>query len=446
MLKRKIEERFKDWKQSNSNKFLIVEGARQVGKTYSIRQFGFKNYDSFIELNFIENPSLVNIFSGALDSDTILMALRLYLPDANIINGSTLIFLDEIQECSEAITALKFLADDPRFSVICSGSALGMNYKPQTSYPVGSVEHIGMKPLDFEEFLWALHVDDTITGSLRGYFRSAAEGQKIPDGLHNIMMTYLRQYLVLGGMPEVIQSFVDTKDYKLADSIQRRLYQDYLNDIARYAKPDIKIKAEKCYKTIPMQLSKENHKFQYSKVESKGTSTKFKSSIDWLSNAHMVVPVYNVRRLEFPLKSFAMDNNFRIYPNDIGFLVCTYGYELKAALLDDLSIDAAPGNILLGNTKGGIYESLAADMLDKAGFKDLFFYRNETGTIEMEFLIENQDGIVPIEIKAGRSRARSLSSVLENNGISYGYKFSSQNAGKSGKKITLPLYLLPFIK
>ncbi len=445
MLKRKISENLINWKNSESNKALIVEGARQIGKTYTIRQFGKENYSSFIELNFIENPSLVNIFKGTLDTDTILTAVRLYVPNSKIIEGDTLVFLDEIQECSEAITALKFLAEDKRISVICSGSALGMNYKPQTSYPVGSVEYLSMTSLDFEEFLLAMNIDKDIISDLKSYFDNKNFDKKVPFAIHEKLNFLLRQYLIIGGMPEVVQAFVDTKDYGIADSIQRRLYRDYINDIARYASPNIKIKAEKCYKSIPMQLSKENHKFQYGVVEHKATGAKYESSVDWLSNAHIAIPVYNLSKVEYPLEAFSIENNFRLYPSDISFLICTYGYEIKAALLEDNNIDEKPSNIIMRSAKGGIYEALAADMLYKSGHINLRFYRDEKGTPEIEFFIENGDGVIPVEIKAGRNKTKSLDAMLKNDDIPYGYKFASQNIGKAGKKITLPMYMMMFL-
>jgi len=445
MLERKIISDLQAWKEKNLRKCLIVEGARQIGKTFIIREFGKRNYESFIEINFIETPSLMNIFAGDLDADSILMAIRLYLPHVEIIPGRTLLFLDEIQECEAAISSLKFLAGDERIAVICSGSALGMDYKPKRSYPAGSVMHLDMHSLDFEEFLWALGVGKEIITDLKKYFDNPLFDKKVPFPVHKKFEDLLRQYMVIGGMPEVVQTFVETADYRAADLVQRRLYRDYLNDIARYAPAEEKIKAEKCYKTISLQLSKENHKYQYSLVENNGTSRKYESSIDWLTHAHVAICVNNVRAVQYPLKAYAMDNNFRIYPNDIGLLVCTYGYELKAAILSDTVFENSPENIVLGKAKGGMYEALACEMLFKQGYQDLFFYRNEAGTVELEFLIERKNGIVPIEIKAGRSKTRSLNTILEEDVISCGYKFSFQNIGKAGKKITMPFYMLMFL-
>ena len=442
MLRRKIMDNLIAWKGKNGKKALIVSGARQVGKTFIIREFGKEQYRSFIELNFIENPSLSRIFQDSLRADDILEGIRLYFPGVQIAEKQTLLFLDEIQDCPNAITALKFLAADERIDVIASGSALGMVYNRVTSYPVGSVEYLDMNSLDFEEFLWALQIGEE---SIQGLKKRCHEREVVPGAIHAQMMKYLKQYMVIGGMPEVVDTFVKSRDYLAADAIQRRIYRDYLADIARFASPDLKIKAENCYKSIPLQLSKENHKFQYSLVEKKGTSRKFESSLDWIVNAGMAIPVYNVKYIEYPLQAHRMEKSLRLYPNDIGLLICIYDYSLKAALLEENDLEGKPEHIILKTAKGGLYEALAADMLIKRGYKNLFFHRNESGTAEIEFLIENEDGVVPIEIKAGRAATKTLNRLLEKEDIKYGYKMSSGNVGVAGKKITLPLYMMMFL-
>ncbi len=445
MLKRKINDVLLKWKNTNSSKCLLLEGARQIGKTFSIREFAKENYSSFIEINFIENPSLINVFSEELDTNSIMTKLGLYMPGIKIIEGSTLLFLDEIQECSSAITALKFLASDERIDVVCSGSALGIKYNTYTSYPVGSIEHVEMYPLDFEEFLWAIGIDEKIVDDIKLFANNRNYDRKVPLAIHEKMKEYMQQYLVLGGMPEVIQTFVDTRDYYACDRIQRNIYQDYLNDIARYADANIKIKTEMCYKSISNQLSKDNHKFQFSKVIKRSNSAAFESSLDWLMASYMVIPVFNISSFQYPLNMFEIDNNFRLYHNDTGFLISTYSFEMKQLLIEDTSLEKKPDNLVLGVAKGGIYEAFAASVLYKKGMNKLHFFRNESATQEIEFLIETKDGIIPIEIKAGRSGTKSLNAVLQNENIPYGFKFSSQNIGKQDKKITMPLYLLPFI-
>lgn len=441
MLKRKSMAQLIDWKTSGQRKALIISGARQVGKTFIVRAFGEEKYESYIELNFLENPELKDIFEGRLSSEVILTGIKLNFPGKKIIDGSTLIFLDEIQECPNAIAALKFLAADDRINVIASGSALGMVYNRVTSFPVGSVDYIDMTALDFREFLWAIGIQDDTINLVQTYFNELKE---VPEAINKQMMAYLRQYMVVGGMPEVVNTFVECNDYYEADKVQRRIYRDYLADIARYAESGIKIKAESCYKSIPLQLNKDNHKFQYSLVEKKGTARKFDSSVDWILNANMAIAVNNVSFIEYPLKSHVIDNNIRIYPSDIGLLVCTYDFSLKKMLLSD-SIDEHTQNIVLKTAKGGLYEALIADMLTKNGHKELFFYRNESGTAELEFLIEGSDGVIPIEVKAGRSRTKTLNNILKKDDIKQGFKLSAQNIGIADKKVTLPLYMAMFI-
>ena len=443
MLKRKITARLAEWKNSRSGKCLVITGARQVGKTYIVRRFGEDSYDSFIEINFIEHPELSSIFRGSLSADSIIAGIRLNFPENQILPGRTLLLLDEIQECESAVSALKFLAADSRIDVVATGSMLGMNYKCKTSYPVGSVEYMDMHSLDFEEFLWASGVDCSIMDELRSYYERR---EPVPYGIHTAMMGYLKKYMVIGGMPETVNAFIASGDYVEADRVQRRIYRDYLADIARYADADIKIKAEKCYRSIPYQLVKENHKYQYSVVEHHGTAKKFGSSIDWLINANMAFPVLNVSKLEYPLEAYALDDNVRLYNTDIGMLICTYDVSLKKALLEDEDFyDRALTDPVLKAAKGGLYEALVADMLIKSGHEKLFFYRNEPGTVEMEFLVSGRDGVVPVEVKAGRNGTKSLNALLKKDDIRFGYKLADQNVGINDKKITLPLYMAMFL-
>ena len=436
MLKRKALEKLRQWRQSEYRKTLIISGARQVGKTYIVREFG-KEYTSFIELNFLEEPGLKQIFQENLDVNTIIMGIRLSRPECQFVEGNTLLFLDEIQECPNAITALKFLNASQSFDTVASGSALGMIYNRVTSYPVGNVEYLDMYSLDFEEFMWALGIEEDLIEVARKHFE---EKTKVENVLHQKLMFTLKQYLAIGGMPEVVSTFVKDLDYIAADQVQRRIYRDYLLDIARYAEATVKLKAEKCYQSIPLQLSKLNHKFQFSVVEKKGNARKFESSLDWLESAHMIIPVKNVSYVEYPLQAHEQGDNVRIYPSDLGLLVCTYDYAMKQAILRD-GTEGVDTGIVLKTAKGGLYEALIADILTKAGHKDLHFYRNEAGTAELEFFIEGADGVIPVEVKAGKNRAKTLDNILKKEDIVYGYKLADQNVGVDGKRITLPLYM-----
>lgn len=441
MLRRRALDRLAEWKGRADRKPLIVEGARQVGKTFAVRAFASAAYAATYELNFLERAGLRQIFEGNLSPDDVLAGIRLSFPEVRYVAGGTLIFLDEVQACPEAVTALKFLSGDPRFDVIASGSALGMLHGQVSSWPVGQVEYLHMYALDFEEFLWAAGVDGELVDALRPY-RSGE--RQIPEAIHREMTRHLRQYLVIGGMPDVVNAFFPERDYAAADAVQRRIYQDYVADIAHYAEPEIRLKAQKCWQSVPLQLSKENHKFQYATVEHRGTARKFGSSVDWLLGAEMVSKVVNVSAVEYPLGAFAIEDQFRLYPTDIGLLICTYDFSLKRALLEAGSDVTQTESIVLRTAKGGIYEALAAEMLWKRGKDGLHFYRNTPGTVEIEFLLEGEDGVVPVEVKAGNNRTRSLNAILQRADIVKGYKFADQNAGVAGKKVTLPLYMLMF--
>ena len=443
MLKRKILDQLINWKKRENHKSLIIKGQRQIGKTYVVDRMFSKEYQSYIVINFIEEPSMIREFSGDLDVETLKLNISARRPGVRFIEGNTLLLLDEIQECPRAVSSLKFWTEDGRYDVIGMGSSLGMNYMSDVSYPVGKVEYLQMYSLDFEEYLWSEGLDDEIVSRLREYFDNI---EKLPKSLMGTMFGYLRRYMVIGGMPEVVNTFVETKDLHEADVIQRRLILDYKSDIARFADANIRIKAQECYESIPYQLTKVNHKFQYSKVEAKASAVKFGSSIQWLNNQLLTVQVTNLKRIEYPLEAFADDGNFRLYPTDIGMLIAMYDESLKKALLEDERIEDSPGGLILGTAKGALYEALTADMLYKRGFEKLYFYKHEKNTSEIEFIIMDKDEILPIEIKAGRKQANSLRNILnENNHLKRGYKMASINIGISDKIISMPMFMLMFL-
>ncbi len=435
MLKRTVDDELIKWAESDSGKCLMLRGARQVGKTFSSEQLGKSKFESVVSVNFLEQPELKSVFTGNLDTNSLIMNFSVYLPSARFAPEKTLIILDEIQECPEAVTSLKFWAKDNRFKVIATGSMLGIDFKRPISYPVGSVEYINMHPLSFREFLYAAGINDDVIGVLE---QCCNEYRKVPDAINERMMNLLRQYLVVGGMPEAVSAYFENNSLIEADKVLRRILNDYRYDIAHYASPDIKIKAEKCYFSLADQLSKENHKFQYGLIEKGGNARKFGSSLDWLNNADLTRTSYNLTSLEIPFSSHFDSNNFRLYPTDIGLLVSMYEYMIKGALLDPSD------KVLAGNTKGGLYEALIADMLIKSGH-DLYYRKNEQATFEIEFLLERPEGIIPVEVKAGHSRSRSLDNLLKKESIPYGYKLIDGNVGKDGKKITLPLYMAMFL-
>lgn len=435
MLKRKITEQLNNWVTDKTKKCLIVQGARQTGKTFAIERFAEERYDELLEINFKQTPSAVELFQGDLTVDNMVTALRFRFPDKKIEPKRTLIFLDEIQECEEAITSLKFWATDDRYDVIASGSLLGIDYKRASSYPVGYVDYITMYALDFEEFLWGLGLSEDIVTSLRSYLETK---QEIPNAVHSQMMRYFRLFTAIGGMPEAVQKYIDTKDFRDVDTIQKNLLMGYQYDIAHYATAEEKVKAEKCYLTLAKQLlDKENHKFQYKEIEKGARAQKYYSSVDWLLRADMVHLCKVVTDVRYDLDDYARNDFFRVYTTDLSLLIAMKDFSIKQHIVE---------NTLAGNTKGGLYECAIADALHKKGYS-LYFYKNETTKRELDFIFQKNGKVIPVEVKSGNSKAISLSAIMQKEkDIPYAYKFIDGNIGAGEDRIiSLPLYMAAFI-
>ncbi len=431
MLKRKVLDQLKAWKSTKNKKCLIVQGARQTGKTFIIERFAEENYDEVIEINFKETPSASSVFAGDLTVDNMIMALRFRYPDKMVVPGKTLIFLDEIQECPEAVTSLKFWAMDERFDVVASGSLLGLDYNRASSYPVGYVDYITMHGLDFEEFLWGFGITNDMIEALKGHMKDLTP---IPTAIHEQMMEYYRLFLSIGGMPEAVQEYFNSKDFRRVDSIQRSLLQGYLYDIAHYADSVEKLKAEKCYLSLAKQLlDKDNHKFQYKEIEPGARAQKYYTSIDWLLRADIITVCQRVTDIRYDLDDYAREDFFRAYTSDLSLLLSMKDFSLKQQIVE---------NTVSGNTKGGLYECAIADALYKAGYK-LYFYKNDTARRELDFLIQKEGRVIPIEVKSNNNKATSLTSVVrKKQDVSFGYKFIDGNIGQSEDGIvSLPLYM-----
>lgn len=435
-MRRKATESIKQWLENKDKKCLLIQGARQVGKTYIVEDFAKDKFEELIEINFKETPSASDIFSGDLDVETMLIAMRFRYPDKKIIPGKSLIFLDEIQECPEAITSLKFWAIDNRFDVIASGSLLGIDYNRPSSYPVGYIDYLHMYGLDFEEFLWAKGISEDMIETLRGYLK---DKKAVPESINSKMMQYFREYISIGGMPDAIDKYlINGGDFKVADHIQKNILEDYRHDIAHYATAEEKIKAEKCYFSLARQLlDKENHKFQYKEVENGGRAQKYYSSIEWLLKADMIYLNNRVSKADYDLIDYSEEEVFRAYTTDLSLLLAMRDFSLKQHIYE---------NSLTGNTKGGVYECAIADALHKKGYT-LYFYKNETTKKEIEFFIQQEGNVIPIEVKGGNNKATSLKWIMkENPDIPFAYKFIDGNIGVSEDKIiTLPLYMVAFI-
>lgn len=432
MLKRKFYDYLLNWKNTKDKECLLVKGARQIGKTYIIEQFGKENYKNYIYINFVENPRYKEIFEGTLSAEEIYKKLSVYILGVKFIEKGTLIFLDEIQECPNARTALKFLALDNKYDVIASGSLLGINYKEVSSIPVGYERQVDMHALDFEEFLWAIGVNDMAISYIKEFFDKK---EKVPFDINEKMLEYLREYIVVGGMPDVVNTFIKTNNYNEVQNAQEKIIRSYYEDMIKYAPVAEKPKVRKCYDSIPKQLAKENKKFQFSVVEKKSTARKYGNSLEWLLDANIIQRIYNVSTPLMPLKAYERDDQYKVYMNDIGLLVAMYGFEMKAPILE---------NSLKGPAKGGIYENLVADIMAKRGYK-LNYYKTENGSQEIEFLIITNDGVIPIEVKAGNGASVSLNTFITEFAPNVAYKLITGNLGVADNKTTLPLYMAMFI-
>lgn len=440
MIKRKMYKYLINWKQKKDKSALIIKGARQVGKSYLVREFGRNEYESYIEINFLKNPLYKNIFKGDLSAEEIFKRLSAYIPNLKIIPFKTLLFLDEIQVCAEARTAVKFLVEDGSVDVISSGSLLGLSYLEDddknvtepTSLPVGYEEQITMYSLDFEEFLWAKGYNDDAIAYLKDFYISNKE---VPKELNNKYLELFREFMIVGGMPEVVQTFIDTNNFQEASKIQGKILADYQDDISKHAKGQEKIKVRQCYDSIPKQLAKEYKKFQYSVVEKGKTSKKYGGSIKWLCDSSLVNKCSNVNEAYIPLLAYEMDDQFKLYLNDTGLLLYLYGPETKLAILN---------NTLKGNAKGGIYENIISELLLKRGYK-LYYYKTQNSSMEIEFVIEKNGEVIPIEVKAGNDSTPSLNSFINKYHPKVSYKFVNGNVGFLDGKKTLPHYMIMFI-
>ena len=438
MLKRKAYQELVEWKNTHKNDCLMVKGARQVGKTFLVREFGKQEYKSFIEINFIKNQELKQIFTGALGAESIYKRMTAMINGANLIEGNTLIFLDEIQACGNARTALKFLAEDGRFDVITSGSLLGLTYgedadkntEEPESVPTGYETFLTMYSLDFEEFLWAEGYENAIP-YLKELFDKK---EKVPFSINEKYETLFREFMVVGGMPEVVANYVVHHDFTKVSVLQDRILENYRFDISKRAKGSEKIKVRQCYDAISKQLAKEIKKFQYSTVEKGQTSKKYAGSIQWLKDSNIVNPCYNVHEPYLPLMANSDDNQFKLYINDTGLLCAMYGFETKKAILE---------NTIKGNAKGGIYENIIAETLVKKGYA-LYYYKTDDSN-ELEFLIEKNREVIPLEVKAGNTATKSLNRFIETYKPSVAYKIIDGNIGTSDVKVTIPHYMTMFL-
>ncbi len=432
MLKRKIENVLLEWKNTPNHNPLIIKGCRQCGKTYSVRDFAQKNYKHEVYLNFFKNPLYNSIFEGSLDVDNIIMMMSALLgPSAIFEPKETIIILDEIQDCPEARTALKFFKEDERFDVIGTGSLLGVKGygKQPKSIPVGFETVIEMFPLDFEEFLWANGITPTIIDKLKECFN---EEKSVPEALHEKMRQLIIQYTIVGGMPAVVDTFVKTKQLNTVLTMQRSIVRSYEDDMVKYADDKDKTLIKECFQSIPKQLGKENKKFQYSMIKKSGTSTKFQGSIQWIEDAGIIARCYNLNIPELPLDGNAISDVFKVYMQDTGLFV--------SMLEDGTQYDILQGNLY--GYKGAIFENLMADIFTKMGRK-LYYYHKDSG-LEIDFVIRYKGKATLIEVKATTGNTKSTKTILshpEKYKVEGAIKLGDYNVGRNEKILTIPTYM-----
>lgn len=432
MLKRKIEQRLQEWKRSPNRKPLLIKGCRQCGKTYSVLDFAKKNYKHVVYLNFFENPDYCSVFEGSLEIDNITMLLSALLGSEAVFEpGNTILVLDEVQECPDARTALKFFHLDGRYDVIGTGSLLGVRGygKEPKSIPVGYETTIDMSPLDFEEFLWANGISEVVIDSLRKNIRAVTP---VPEALHKKMRQLLLQYTVVGGMPDVVQTFVDTKRLDEVLNMQRDIVRSYEDDMIKYANQKDKSHILECFQSIPKQLSKENKKFQYSVVKKGSTASKYAGSLQWIEDAGIISRCYNLSATELPLDGNAQDDVFKVYMRDCGLFI--------SMLEDGTQFDVLQGN--LARYKGAIFENLIADMFTKMGRKLYYFHKNSG--LEVDFVIRYKGECTLVEVKASSGNTKSTKTILahpEKYHVNSAIKLGDYNVGRSGEILTLPLYM-----
>ena len=439
MLKRKFIETLKQWKNTKKRECLLVNGARQVGKTFIVDVFGRENYQSYIYLNLFKNPEYKQIFEGDLEPTEIYKRISLLVKNVKFIEGDTLIFIDEIQACSKARTALKFLAMDDKYDIIASGSLLGLHYNKlnqenanEISIPVGYEREVEMHSLDFEEFLWATGVSESAIENLKEYYE---QKKALPDSVKDLYQNKLREYLVVGGMPAVVNAFVETSNFQEAFKVQQKIFKAYEDDIQHYATNTERPKIRACYYSIPRQLAKEYSKFQYKTVEKNGNAKKYGNALDWLVDAGLIKRVHNVSLPEMPLRAYEQPENFKVYVTDVGLATHQFGFETQSALLR---------KELKGHAKGGIYENLIFDILHKRGLA-LNYYKNGENTQEIEFVFERSGEVVPVEVKSRNGLTTSMNEFIKRYSPTLAIKLIDGNVGVDGNKVSLPQFMSMFL-
>ena len=395
MLKRKIDNFLIEWKKKAERKPLIVKGARQVGKTMSIRHFAEQHYKHVVEINFVLQSQYRNIFEDGYDVDAIIKNISLLNPQFNFVPGETLIFFDELQACPDCATSLKSFKQDGRYDVICSGSLMGVYYQQIESNSVGYKEDCIMHSMDFEEFLWACGYDQNLTEDL---FQHMLELKPLSSLMMQRMTELFRDYMVLGGMPEVVNTFITQGNFNGTLQLQRQLLLDYEEDITKYAVGMEKGKVLAVYRHISTFLAQENKRFQVTKLANSARNREYIGAVEWLDNAGIINVCYCLHELALPLKGNYDPKLYKVYYRDTGMLI---------ASLDEEAQEDLRKNKNFATYKGAIYENMVADMLVKQGY-NLYYYRNDKYSLEMDFFVRSANYLWPVEVKASNTATASL--------------------------------------
>ncbi|MCF0153556.1 ATP-binding protein [Megasphaera sp.] len=435
-LKRKIASWLVDWKRDPERLPLIVKGARQIGKTESIRHFGKTQYKNYIEINFILQKQYQSIFDDGFDVDQIIKNITFINPSIRVTPHETLIFFDEIQACINGATSLKAFKLDGRYDVICSGSLMGINYQEIESNSVGYKQDYVMYSLDFEEFLWAKGYQEC---QIEDIYQHMQEIQPLSASQMQALRAVFGEYMVVGGMPAIVSRFIRQNDYSGILQMQQQILIDYEEDITKYAGGLDKTKILNVYRAIPVFLGKSNKKFQISKVAHGARNRSYVGVVEWLENAGIVNICYNLEMPELPLKGNYNPTDYKLYFGDPGLLIGSLDEEAQQDLRNNRNF-----NIY----KGAIYENVVSDMLKKQGYP-LFFYKNTKATVEMDFMVRDMYSLIPIEVKAKNGSTISLHKMITKDSyadIHYGIKLGNLNIGFNGEFYTFPYFLTFLLK
>lgn len=435
-LKRKIDDVLAEWKDKQDRLPLIVKGARQVGKTFSILEFANKNYRNVITINFLLQKQYKSIFNDGYEVDHIIKNISLLDPKAKFEAEKTLIFFDELQACPDCATSLKSFKQDGRFDVICSGSLMGINYQEIESNSVGYKEDYEMYSLDFEEFLWAKGYSK---GQIENIYSHIIDLEPFSELELNTWLSIFSDYMITGGMPAIVRLYCEQGNFSGVLPMQKQLLLDYEEDITRYAVGLDKGRIKNVYDHISVFLAKENKKFMITKVSSGARTREYAGTVEWLSDAGIVNVCYCLDHPELPLRGNYNPTDFKLYYADTGLLI---------ASLDEETQEDLRANRNFATYKGAIYENIVGDMLKKSGY-DLYYYHDSSSRLEMDFFVRDANSLVPLEVKAKDNASASLRQLIESDkfkDIHYGIKLCRKNIGFNGKFYTFPYFVTFLLK